>query len=135
MKVAENNQNLDEMSVPITACPIEDVRDYMVEVAGYKIDTKDIYDHFKNEEVFTRQDVKEWMKNNTVKGLDDLEKAIFNKWGEEKGRKIMEYVYDEIIDKMVKRYLLKFPIVVLSPDFERKLIEQWSKRVNLFNFG
>ena len=130
-----DNKNRNEMTVPITACPIEDVRDYTIEVAEYIIDVKDIYDHFKNEDVFTRQDVKEWMKNNTVKGLDDLEKAIFNKWGDAKGRKIMEYVYDEIIDKMVKRYLLKFPIVVLSPDFERKLIEQWSKRVNLFNFG
>ena len=130
-----DNKNRNEMSVPITACPIEDVLDYTVEVAGHIIDTKDIYEHFKNEDVFTRQDAKEWMKNNTVKGLGDLKNAIFDKWGEEKGRKIMEYAYDEIIDKMVKRYLLKFPIVELSPAFERKLIEQWSKRVNLFNFG
>ena len=129
MQVTENNQNIEEISVPITACPIEDVLDYTVEVAGYIIDTKDIYDYFKNDHVFTRQDVKDWMKNNMVKGLDDLKKAIFNKWGEEKGRKIMEYVYDEIIDKMVKRDLLKFPIVELSPDFEKKLIEQWSKLV------
>jgi hypothetical protein len=129
MQVTENNQNIEEISVPITACPIEDVRDYSVEVAGHGIDTKDIYDHFKNEDVFTRQDVKDWMKNNTVKGLDDLKKAIFNKWGEKKGGKIMEDVYDEIIDKMVDRDLLKFPIVELSRDFEREIIDKWSKLV------
>ena len=54
MQVTENNQNIEEISVPITACPIEDVLDYTVEVAGYIIDTKDIYDYFKS--VLSSQD-------------------------------------------------------------------------------
>ena len=124
-----DNKNRNEMSVPITACPIEDVLDYTIKVAEYIIDGRDIHDYFKNKDVFTRQDVKEWMKNNTVKGLDDLKKAIFDKWKEEKGQRIMEDVYDEIVDKMVNCDLLEFPGVEISPAFERKLIEQWSKLV------
>jgi hypothetical protein len=92
MQVTENNQNIEEISVPITACPIEDVLDYTIKVAEYIIDVRDIHDYFKNKDVFTRQDVKEWMKNNTVKGLDDLKKAIFDKWKEEKGQRIMRRV-------------------------------------------
>jgi hypothetical protein len=67
MQVTENNQNIEEISVPITACPIEDVLDYTIKVAEYIIDVRDIHDYFKNKDVFTRQDVKEWMKNNNLK--------------------------------------------------------------------
>ena len=119
------------LKVPETAQPIEDVRDYSITVAGYKIDTKAIHDAFAGRDDFTRQDVKDFIaKNkNNIPGLKDLEEAIKKKRGEDRAKKVMEDVYDEIIDKMVGAGTLVFPEDELSEEFELRLIKHWADRV------
>jgi len=118
--------NKESLTPPETACPIEDVLDYSIKVAGYIIDTRAIHDAFAGRDDFTRQDVKDFIaKNkNNIAGLKDLEDAIKKKRGEDRAKKVMEDVYDEIIDKMVDAGTLVFPEVELSEEFELRLIQR-----------
>lgn len=123
----------ESLTPPKTACPIEDVFDYSLNVAGHKIDTRAIHDAFAGRDDFTRQDVKDFIvKNkNNIPGLKDLEDAIKKKRGEDRAKKVMEDVYDEIIDKMVGAGTLVFPEIELSEEFELCLIKHWADRVTM----
>lgn len=104
---------------PETAVPIETVLDYTIVIAEMILDVKAIYDQFKQKEEFTRQDVKDFIAANKqdILGLDTLEKAIKEKKGDQKAKRIMVDVYDEMIDKMVGKKLLSFH-VALSLELE-----------------
>ena len=125
--------NKESLTPPETSCPIEDAVDYSITVAGHKIDTRAIHDTFAGRDDFTRQSVKDFIaKNkNNIPGLKDLEDAIKKKRGEDRAKKVMKDVYDEIIDKMVGAGTLVFPEVELSEGFELRLIQHWADRVNM----
>lgn len=108
-----------KFALPETAVPIETVLDYTIVIAEMILDVKAICDQFKQKEEFTRQDVKDFIAANKqdILGLDTLEKAIKEKKGDQKAKRIMGDVYDEMIDKMVGKKLLSFH-VALSVELE-----------------
>ncbi len=113
---------------PETSVPIDTVLDNAIVVAGVNLDVRAIYDQFKQTDKFTRQDVKDFIKANEQKisGLEDLRKAIQEKRGTIKAKRIIVDVYDEIIDKMVTAEWMSFH-TELSPEFERQLVKEWAK--------
>ena len=117
-----------KLTPPETAVPIDVVRSYSIKIAEMDLDIKAIYDRFKCDEKFTRQDVKDFIAVNkqNIQGLGALEDAILKKHGGLKARRIIADVYDEMIDKMANGDLLEFN-VELSPEFEMQLIKQWAK--------
>ncbi len=95
---------------PETAVPIETVLDYTIVIAEMILDVKAIYDQFKQKEEFTRQDVKDFIAANKqdILGLDTLEKAIKEKKGDQKAKRIMVDVYDEMIDRWLAKNCSRF---------------------------
>jgi len=122
------------ISVPQSAPPIEDVRDYSVDVAGYKIDTRSIYEEFQGRREFYRRDVREYMERTkgSISGLSDLESAISKVAPKNKVADRMSAAYDEIIDKMLRKELLVFSNSQIPGAVQAAQIEEQSKMYSRF---
>lgn len=117
------------LTPPESGMPIDVVLNYTIKVAGAELNVMAICNQFKHADIFTRQDVKEFIKKckQKISGLEGLEDAILGKTGDMlKAKRIIVDVYDEIIDKMVTAELLAFH-AGLSPEFENQLINGWAK--------
>ena len=128
MNIETTTDASKNLTPPETAVPVENAIDYTIIIAGESLDVNAIYGQFKGKEKLTRQDIKDFMVNNKqgIPGLETLEKAIKKKKGDQKAKRIMGDVYDEIVDKMAERKWLLFH-AELSPEFEMQLIKQWAR--------